>query len=77
MADGKRVELYKQRQLIEEQLEKCKEEREHARKRREREKQARKLREEAFDMVRIQCYGAHVMQMLFTEITNWTCITKA
>lgn len=53
MADSKRVELYKQRQLIEEQLEKCKEEREHARKRREREKQARKLREEAFDMVRI------------------------
>ena len=52
MADSKRVELYKQRQLIEEQLEKCKEEREHARRRREREKQARKLREEAFDMVR-------------------------
>ena len=53
MADSKRVELYKQRQLIEEQLAKCKEEREHARKIRERERQARKLREEAFDMVRI------------------------
>ena len=51
MADDKRIELDKQRQLIAEQLEKCKEDREHSRKRRERERQARKLRDEAFDLV--------------------------
>jgi len=51
MADDKRTEIHKQRQLIEEQLEKCKEDREHAKKIRERERQARKLRDEAFDLV--------------------------
>ena len=51
MADDKRNEIHKQRQLIVEQLEKSKEDREYARKKRERERQARKLRDEAFDLV--------------------------
>jgi len=64
MADDKRIELDKQRQLIAEQLEKCKEDREHARKRRERERQARKLRDEAFDLVSDSALP-HVMHIYY------------